>query len=77
MTRGDNREKKSGAHGAMVPWCHGADNPSSWLSGYTAPLLSRGGWFEPRGGVEMQQTTRTPFWARERGKEKQSERERG
>ena len=73
MTGGDNKEKKSEAHGAMVPWCHGADNPSSWPSGYTAPLLSRGGRFETPGGIEMHQATRTPlFWAWERGKETHS-----
>ena len=36
------QERKIGAHGA--------DTQSSWPSGYTTPLLSCRGWFEPRGG---------------------------
>ena len=71
MTGGDTKEKKSGAHGA--------DTLSSWLSGYTTPLLSRGGWFEPRGGLRCTEQPEPPFLGeteREREREGRAQWER-
>ena len=68
MTGGDTQERTIGAHGT--------DTQSSWPSGYTTPLLSCRGWFEPRGGIEIHQTTRTPlFFLGERERERERERE--
>ena len=66
MTGGDTQERQVGAHGA--------NTQSSRLSGYTTPLLSCRGWFEPRGGIEMHRTTRTPLFF---GREAERERKRG
>ena len=77
MTGGDNKEKKSEAHGAMVPWCHGANNLSSWPSGYTAPLLSVEDGSNPGGDRDAPSNPNPLFLgAGERERDTELERER-
>ena len=76
MTGGDKKEKKSGEHGAMVPWCHGADNPLSWLNGTPHLFCPVEDGSNPGGDRDAPNNPNPLFWARERGREKQRERER-
>ena len=71
MTGGDKKEKKSGAHGAMVQVTHrrgSVDTPHLFC-----PVEDGS---DP-GGIEMHRTTRTSFSGRQREGETNRERERG
>ena len=54
---------------------HGADTQLPWLSGYTTPLLSRRGWFEPRGDTAAPNDPNPLYFGREGEGERKRERE--
>ena len=71
MTGGDKKEKKSGAHGAMVQITHrrgSVDTPHLFC-----PVEDGS---NPGGDRDAPNNPNPLFWARERGREKQRERER-
>ena len=72
MTGGDKKEKKSGAHGAMVQIT--LRRGSVGTPHLLCPVEDGS---NPGGDRDARNNPNPLFWARDRGREKQRERERG